>query len=76
LMLAIVPFLVCLTAILFLREIPPSSTSVEETDEVRYFGIFNAVAVVIAVYLLAYDVTGTHGTVLSRAFAIILLILL
>ncbi|KAM7479431.1 hypothetical protein LguiA_027644 [Lonicera macranthoides] len=76
LMLAIVPFLVCLTAILFLREIPPSSTSGEETDEVRYFGIFNAVAVVIAVYLLAYDVTGTHGTVMSRAFAIILLILL
>lgn len=76
LMLAIIPFLVCLTAIVFLREIPPSSTSGEEKEEVRYFGIFNAVAIVIAVYLLAFDVTGNHGQLLSRAFAIILLVLL
>jgi MFS family permease len=76
LMLAIVPFVVCLTAILFLREIPPSSTAGEDQDEARYFGIFNIVAVVIALYLLAFDVTGNHGAVLSRAFAIILLGLL
>uniref|UniRef100_A0A5B7A4J9 Putative transporter mch1 n=1 Tax=Davidia involucrata TaxID=16924 RepID=A0A5B7A4J9_DAVIN len=76
LMLAVVPFLVCLTAIIFLREVPPSATSSEEKEESRYFGAFNIVAVVVAVYLLAFDVTGTHGRLFSQAFAIILLILL
>lgn len=76
LMLAIVPFVVCLTAIFFLRELPPASTSSEEKEETRYFGIFNAVAVIVAVYLLAFDVTGNHGRVLSQVFAAILLILL
>ncbi|THG09403.1 protein NUCLEAR FUSION DEFECTIVE 4-like [Camellia sinensis] len=76
LMLAIVPFLVCLAAILFLREIPPSSTSAEENEEIRYFGIFNAVAVAVAVYLLLFDVTGTHGGAVSQTFAAGLLILL
>lgn len=76
LMLAIIPFVVCLAAILFLREIPPSSTPSEEKQEVKYFGIFNIVAVIIAVYLLAYDVSGTHGRVLAKVFAIILLILI
>ncbi|KAJ0433736.1 putative MFS transporter superfamily [Helianthus annuus] len=48
LMLTVVPFIVCLTAIVFLREVPPSSTAAEEKTESRYFNIFNAVAVVIA----------------------------
>ncbi|KAF5755713.1 putative MFS transporter superfamily [Helianthus annuus] len=76
LMLTVVPFIVCLTAIVFLREVPPSSTAAEEKTESRYFNIFNAVAVVIAVYLLIFDITGEHGTTLSRAFCIVLLILL
>ncbi|KAK3028475.1 hypothetical protein RJ639_040044 [Escallonia herrerae] len=76
LMLAVIPLVVCLTAILCLREIPPSSTAGEEKEESRYFGIFNGVAVVIAVYLLAYDVSGTHGTVVELVFSVVLLILL
>jgi hypothetical protein len=76
LMLTVVPFVVCLFAIVFLREVPPSSTAAEEKSESRYFGIFNVVAVVIAVYLLIFDITGEHGTTLSRIFCIILLILL
>ncbi|XP_057500790.1 protein NUCLEAR FUSION DEFECTIVE 4-like [Actinidia eriantha] len=75
-LLAVVPLAVCFTAVLFLREIPPSSTDGEERDESRYFGVINSVAVVVAVYLLVYDVTGTHSTVVSTAFAVILLILL
>ncbi|PSS21747.1 Protein NUCLEAR FUSION DEFECTIVE like [Actinidia chinensis var. chinensis] len=75
-LLAVVPMAVCFTAVLFLREIPPSSTDGEERDESRYFGVINSVAVVVAVYLLVYDVTGTHSTVVSTAFAVILLILL
>ncbi|GAA0140507.1 hypothetical protein LIER_01838 [Lithospermum erythrorhizon] len=76
LMLAIIPLVVCISAIFFLREIPPSSTSVEEKTEVKYFGIINVVAVVIAVYLLAYDVSGVHGNSVSKVFAAILLLLL
>ncbi|KAK1434268.1 hypothetical protein QVD17_00004 [Tagetes erecta] len=76
LMLTLVPFFVCLFAIVFLREIPPSSSAAEDKSETRYFAIFNIVAVVIAVYLLIFDITGQHGTTLSRIFCIILLILL
>ncbi|XP_060176191.1 protein NUCLEAR FUSION DEFECTIVE 4-like isoform X2 [Lycium barbarum] len=76
LLLATVPFVVCLAAVVFLREIPPSSTSAEEKEEVKYFGFINVVAVFIAVYLLAFDISGPHGAGFSRVFAVILLILL
>lgn len=78
LMLAVVPFLVCLTAVFFLCEIPPSSsTSAEdETQESRYFRIFYAVSVAIGMYLLVFDMTGPHGRAISQAFAVILLLLL
>lgn len=76
LMLTIIPFVVCLAAIFFLREIPPSSTSAEENDETKYFGIINVLAVIIALYLLAFDVSGTHGRLFSQIFAAVLLILL
>ncbi|KAF7142353.1 hypothetical protein RHSIM_Rhsim05G0061900 [Rhododendron simsii] len=77
LMLAVVPFLVCLTAVFFLREIPPSSTSAEdETQESRYFRIFYAVSIAIGMYLLVFDMTGPHGRTISQAFAVILLLLL
>ncbi|KAI3795528.1 hypothetical protein L1987_38183 [Smallanthus sonchifolius] len=76
LMLTVAPFFVCLFAIVFLREVPPSSTAEEEKTETRYFNIFNVLAVVIAVYLLIFDITGEHGTTLSRIFCVILLIML
>ncbi|KAG5547766.1 hypothetical protein RHGRI_013453 [Rhododendron griersonianum] len=77
LMLAVVPFLVCLTAVFFLREVPPSSASIEEeTQESRYFRIFYAVSVAIGMYLLVFDMTGPHGRAISQAFAVILLLLL
>ncbi|KAL2512435.1 Major facilitator superfamily protein [Abeliophyllum distichum] len=75
-MLALIPFVICLAAIIFLREIPPSSTSAEENEETRYFGVINVIAVIIAIYLLAFDVSGTHGRLFSQVFAVILLILL
>ncbi|XP_059647485.1 protein NUCLEAR FUSION DEFECTIVE 4-like [Cornus florida] len=75
LMLAIVPFVVCFTGIIFLREVPPSSTT-GETEETRYLVVFNVVAVAVAVYLLAFDLSGTHGEAFSLAFAVTLLILL
>lgn len=76
LMLMIVPFVVCLTAIVFLREIPPSSNSSEEKEESKYFGIINVIAVVIAVYLLGFDLSGVHDRIFSQVFASVLLVLL
>uniref|UniRef100_A0A2N9ICT9 Calmodulin-lysine N-methyltransferase n=1 Tax=Fagus sylvatica TaxID=28930 RepID=A0A2N9ICT9_FAGSY len=76
LMLAIVPAIVCITAVLFLHETPPASTPIERKQETQYFNVFNVIAIIIAVYLLAFDVTGTHGRQLSVVFAIGLLVLL
>ncbi|KAG6530264.1 hypothetical protein ZIOFF_012487 [Zingiber officinale] len=76
-LLAVVPAVVCTTAMLFLRESPPEDVEAEDdgTDS-QYFGVINAMAVVIAVYLLAFDLTGKHGAVVSRVFAAVLLLLL
>ncbi|KAK2665558.1 hypothetical protein Ddye_004132 [Dipteronia dyeriana] len=75
-MLAVVPFVVCLTAVFFLREIPPATTVAEEKEETKYFTVFNAVAVVVAVYLLCYDFVKTAGDAVSVAFTVVLLVLL
>ncbi|KAK3412672.1 hypothetical protein EUGRSUZ_I01397 [Eucalyptus grandis] len=84
LLLSLVPFAVCLSAVLFLRESPPPAPATaaaaaapeDPKDEPRYFGAFNAVAVAIAVYLLTFDVTAPHGPAFSRVFAAGLLVLL
>ncbi|OAY52313.1 protein NUCLEAR FUSION DEFECTIVE 4 [Manihot esculenta] len=76
LMLAIIPFFICLTAILFLREIPPAATAEEEKEEFKYFSVFNVVAIVVAVYLLVYDFISNPSRSFSLVFSIILLFLL
>ncbi|XP_030943313.1 protein NUCLEAR FUSION DEFECTIVE 4-like [Quercus lobata] len=75
-MLAVVPFAVCLVAAVFLRESPPASTSSEEKEETQFFWVFNAVAVFVAVYLLAYDFIPSPSAVFSEAFSAILMVLL
>lgn len=75
LLLSLVPFAICLSAVLFLRESPPPAAS-DPKDESRYFGAFNAVAIAVAVYLLVFDVTGPHGRAFSSLFAAVLLVLL
>ncbi|KAL7192944.1 hypothetical protein ACSBR2_024704 [Camellia fascicularis] len=73
--LSIVPALVCFSAAFFLHETPPP-TATEETKEPHIFHYFNVVAVIIAFYLLAFDVSGVHIHIISLVFAIGLLILL
>jgi hypothetical protein len=75
-MLAVIPFAVCLTAIVFLRETPPAATIEEEKEESKYFNIFNAVAVIVAVYLMAYGFIPNPSHAISLAFSVILLVLL
>ncbi|GMI86356.1 MAJOR FACILITATOR SUPERFAMILY 1 [Hibiscus trionum] len=74
--LAVVPAVVCLVAAFFLHETPPASKRSEFQQETKYFNIFNAMAITVAVYLLAFDITGSHGQLLSLVFAVGLLILL
>ncbi|RZC53034.1 hypothetical protein C5167_011888 [Papaver somniferum] len=78
LMLAIVPAVVCLTAIFFLREVPESvtNTAARQEEESKYLNFFNIVAVVVALYLLIYDLSGKHSHLLSLLFASGLLLLL
>ncbi|XP_030450118.2 protein NUCLEAR FUSION DEFECTIVE 4-like [Syzygium oleosum] len=78
LMLAVVPFGVCLIAMLFLHEVPPSAADEGgNQDESWYFTALNSVAVVVAFYLLAYDFIGSsHGQVFNLVFVGILLVLL
>ncbi|KAG5033617.1 Protein NUCLEAR FUSION DEFECTIVE 4 [Glycine soja] len=74
LMLALIPFAVCLSGMFFLREIPPAATN--DQEESTYFAVFNAVAVVVAVYLLAFGFVPNPSALVSRAFAVVLLLLL
>ncbi|BAT77469.1 hypothetical protein VIGAN_02004800 [Vigna angularis var. angularis] len=74
LMLALIPFVVCLSGIFFLREIP--SAAVQDDEESTYFGVFNAVAVAVAVYLLAFGFVPNPSALASRAFSVGLLVLL
>ncbi|XP_039135442.1 uncharacterized protein LOC120272639 [Dioscorea cayenensis subsp. rotundata] len=81
LMVAIIPFTMCCTAMLLLRKSPSSvfpAPAVKEDDEteIKYFNIINAFTVVVAVYLLSFDITGDHRRLLSKAFSIRLIILL
>ncbi|OWM80393.1 hypothetical protein CDL15_Pgr019673 [Punica granatum] len=76
LMLSLVPLGVCLAAMVFLREVPPADNQLEEKEEARYFMVTNGIAIVVALYLLAYDFSGSHGQVFSLVFVGILLSLL
>uniref|UniRef100_A0A0D6QWV2 Uncharacterized protein n=1 Tax=Araucaria cunninghamii TaxID=56994 RepID=A0A0D6QWV2_ARACU len=76
LMLTLVPGIVCVSSMLFLHPVPSAANEREEKEEARSFSILNILALVVAVYLLIFDVTGEHGVVLSRVFAAFLLVLL
>ncbi|KAK0580914.1 hypothetical protein LWI29_007693 [Acer saccharum] len=71
-MLAVVPFVICLTAVFFLREIPSATTVAEKWEETMYFTVFKAITIVVAVYLLGHDFVKTTGDAVSVAFAVVL----
>ncbi|CAA6673500.1 unnamed protein product [Spirodela intermedia] len=76
LMLSVVPAVICVAAMVFLREEPGAATEEDDEQETLFFSIFNGIAVVIAVYLLVFDLSGRHGRLLSGAFAAVLVVLL
>lgn len=74
LLLVFFPLLVCLNAMVFLKEAKPSSSAGEEAEETKYFGIINVIAISMAFYMLAFDLTGanTHSNSISKVFAFVL----
>lgn len=79
-MLAVVPAAVCAVAMVFLREgqAGDASGGLEEEDDARCFAAINTLAVTIALYLLAADLTGVGGGggFVSAIFVAVLLVLI
>lgn len=77
LMLTIIPAVVCLICALFLHPAPPAARDHERDRETRFLNVVNAIAVIMAAYLLAFDLSGDHhNRVVSLAFAVGLVALL
>ena len=70
-MLSFFPIVICLFAI-FLREVPPSASDLDITEEANYFNMFNIIAVVVSLYLLAHDLVGSLGHVYDVIFSFVL----
>ncbi|KAK3129590.1 hypothetical protein QOZ80_6BG0482080 [Eleusine coracana subsp. coracana] len=79
-MLSIVPAAVCAVAMVFLREGPNTGAAAvgDEKEDGRCFAAINSLAVAIALYLLAADLTGVGGGggAVSTVFVAVLLVLL
>ncbi|KAH9317788.1 hypothetical protein KI387_019557 [Taxus chinensis] len=76
LMLTFVPGIVCVAAMLFMQPVPPAADERAETEESNSFSVLNILAIVLALYLLVFDMSGEHGVVPSRVFAGFMLVLL
>ncbi|CAM0952690.1 unnamed protein product [Alopecurus aequalis] len=78
-MLAVVPAAVCAVAMVFLREGPVvSGSAADDEADARGFAAISTLAVAIALYLLAADLTGLSGLggAVSAIFTAVLLVLL
>ncbi|CAL5082572.1 unnamed protein product [Urochloa decumbens] len=78
-MLAVVPAAVCALAMVFLREGGAAGAAgADEEEDGRCFAAINSLAVAIALYLLAADLTGIGGGggAVSAVFVAVLLVLL
>ena len=75
-MLAVVPAAVCAVAMVFLRE--ASGGGADDEADARGFAAISTLAVAIALYLLAADLTGLSGVpgLVSTVFVVVLLVLL
>lgn len=69
LMLSLVPLGICAVGMFLLKPVEPAHDPSEEQDELRCFSVLNAVAIVLALYLLAYDVTSVKSQLFSNLIA-------
>ncbi|KAI5067525.1 hypothetical protein GOP47_0018053 [Adiantum capillus-veneris] len=76
LMLALIPLGVCAVAIFLLKPVECELDMVGESNESHCFSVLNSVAIVLALYLLAYDLSGIKKVLLSKLIAVGLCIIL
>lgn len=79
LLLTFLPALVCLVAMLFLSEVPPSSSHEEDVEEQANFTVLNWISLSLAVYLLTFTLLENFfplTTLEFKLFAVVLLIFL
>ncbi|CAL5337164.1 unnamed protein product [Camellia sinensis] len=58
--LSIIHTIICFSAALFLHETLPHTTTEETKEQPLIFHFFKVVAIIVAFYLLAFDVSGVH----------------
>lgn len=76
LMLTLIPGIVCVTSMIFMRPAPCAADEREEKEEAQSFSIFNVIAIILALYLLAFAFIGDLGDTLSLIFTGFLILLL
>ncbi|KAI5067526.1 hypothetical protein GOP47_0018054 [Adiantum capillus-veneris] len=69
LMLALIPLGVCVVAMFLLKPVESEFNVGKEHEESRCFTILNCVAIVLALYLLAYDLSGIESELFSKLIA-------
>ncbi|MCO5571623.1 hypothetical protein L7F22_025369 [Adiantum nelumboides] len=69
LMLALIPLGVCAVAMFLLKHVECELSTDGECNESRCFSVLNSVAIVLAAYLLAYDLSGVTKGLLSKFIA-------
>lgn len=76
LMLTLIPGIVCVTSMIFMHPVPCAADEREEKEEAQSFSILNTIAIILALYLLAFAFIGDLGDVLSPIFSGFLILLL
>ncbi|MCO5566346.1 hypothetical protein L7F22_020023 [Adiantum nelumboides] len=69
LMLALIPLGVCAVAMFLLKPVECELSTDGERNKSRCFSVLNSVAIVLAAYLLAYDLSGVKKGLLSKLIA-------
>ncbi|KAJ7571304.1 hypothetical protein O6H91_01G158900 [Diphasiastrum complanatum] len=76
LMLAIIPFNICVVAMLFLVPVESSVGVEEKKEEKNCLVQLNLIATSLAIYLLVFDLQGSLGSSASKLFAVFMLLFL
>ncbi|MCO5571622.1 hypothetical protein L7F22_025368 [Adiantum nelumboides] len=69
LMLALIPLGVCVVAMFLLKPVESKFNLDEDREESRCFTVLNSVAIALALYLLAYDLSGIESQLFSKFIA-------
>ncbi|KAH7285794.1 hypothetical protein KP509_33G046300 [Ceratopteris richardii] len=69
LMLALIPLGICFVAMFLLRPVETQADVDQDKQEARFFSVLDGIAIVLALYLLAYDLSGIDNELFSKIIA-------